>query len=102
MADQQVAVTEAPNSVTVTFEAATFFKLNTKPEVIRDFFNQVCLHHHCWDLSKGGGWEQMLDQFFRPVLENAARLGPAGGDHHGAGAVLGRRVTGPRRRPSAP
>jgi regulator of protease activity HflC (stomatin/prohibitin superfamily) len=74
VADQLVAVSKAPNSVTVTFEAATFFKVNTKPEVIRDFFNQICLHHHCWDLSKGGGWEQMLDQFFRPVLENAVRL----------------------------
>jgi len=66
----------APSSdnVPFTFEAAVYFKLNPKPDVLRHFFEQICLHDNCTDLSKGGGWDQMLAQYFRPQIENALRV----------------------------
>ena len=66
----------APSSdnVPFTFEAAVYFKLNPKPQVLRQFFEQICLHDHCTDLSPGGGWDKMLAQYFRPQIENALRI----------------------------
>ena len=54
--------------VAFTFEAAVYFKLNTKPEVLRQFFEQICLHDECWTEA---GWQKMLRQFFRKPLEQA-------------------------------
>lgn len=62
------------DNVTFTFEAAVYFKLNTDPTTIRLFFEQICLHEDCTDLSEGGGWDKMLAQYFRPQIENALRL----------------------------
>lgn len=62
------------DNVSFTFEAALYFKLNTDPQTLRRFFEQICLHDHCTDLSAGGGWDQMLGQYFRPQIENALRL----------------------------
>ena len=62
------------DNVTFTFEAAVYFKLNTDPNTIRLFFEQICLHDDCTDLSPGGGWDKMLAQYFRPQIENALRL----------------------------
>ena len=41
----------APSSdnVPFTFEAAVYFKLNPKPSVLRQFFEQICLHDNCTD-----------------------------------------------------
>lgn len=66
----------APSSdnVPFTFEVAVYFKLNTKPETLRQFFEQVCLHDDCWDLDPGKGWDQMLAQYFKPAIDNALRL----------------------------
>ncbi len=62
------------DNVPFTFEAAVYFKLNTNPDVLRQFFEQICLHDECWNLEKGGGWDKMLEQYLRPQLENALRL----------------------------
>jgi regulator of protease activity HflC (stomatin/prohibitin superfamily) len=62
------------DSVPFTFEAAVYFKLNPKPEVLRHFFEQICLHDNCYDLAPGGGWDKMLAQYFRPQIENALRI----------------------------
>lgn len=62
------------DNVQFTFEAALYFKLNTDPDTMRQFFEQICLHDACWDLGKGKGWDQMLNQYFRPQVENAIRL----------------------------
>ena len=62
------------DNVTFTFESATYFKLNPNPAVLRQFFEQICLHDHCTDLSPGGGWDSMLVRYFRPQIENAVRL----------------------------
>jgi len=66
----------APSSdnVPFTFEAAVYFKLNPKPQVLRQFFEQICLHDNCYDLHPGGGWDKMLAQYFRPQIENALRI----------------------------
>jgi hypothetical protein len=72
----------APSSdnVPFTFEAAVYFKLNPKPSVLRQFFEQICLHDGCTDLSPGGGWDRMLAQYFRPQIENALRIEVEGYD----------------------
>lgn len=62
------------DNVTFQFEAATYFQLNRQPSVLRQFFETICLHDNCDDLSPGGGWDKMLDQYFRPQIENAVRL----------------------------
>ena len=62
------------DNVTFQFEVAVYFKLNTDPKTIRSFFEQICLHDDCTDLSNGGGWDKMLAQYFRPQIENSVRL----------------------------
>lgn len=62
------------DNVLFSFEAVVYFKLNTDPKVIRPFFEQICLHDDCTDLSPGGGWDKMLAQYFRPALESAVRF----------------------------
>ena len=73
---KQADFISAPSSdnVPFTFEAAVYFKLNPKPEVLRQFFEQICLHDNCTDLSPGAGWDKMLAQYFRPQIENALRI----------------------------
>jgi regulator of protease activity HflC (stomatin/prohibitin superfamily) len=72
-ADEVIGVSAPPNSVQISFEAAAYFKLNTEPQAVKKFFNDICLRNKCWELDTGGGWDKMLDQFLRPVLENAVR-----------------------------
>lgn len=62
------------DNVSFQFEIAVYFKLNTDPKVMRQFFEQICLHDHCTDLSDGGGWDKMLAQYLRPQIENSVRL----------------------------
>lgn len=62
------------DNVSFTFEAAVYFKLNTSPQTLRQFFEQICLHDDCTNLGNGKGWDKMLAQYFRPQLENAVRL----------------------------
>jgi regulator of protease activity HflC (stomatin/prohibitin superfamily) len=81
--DYVTAASAQPNSVPMTFEAVIYFKVNTachNPHgtkfgdcTVRDFMNQICLHDNCTDLSDGGGWDRMLDQYFRPTVDQALR-----------------------------
>ncbi len=48
------------DKVTIQWETATYFKLNTHGPVVRRFFEEVCLHYGCTDLSPGGGWDRMV------------------------------------------
>jgi regulator of protease activity HflC (stomatin/prohibitin superfamily) len=74
--------TPSQDRVPMTVEAAIYFKVNTatndikgfKGGTLRRFFEQICLHTNCTDLSPGGGWDSMLDQFFRPQVDQALRL----------------------------
>lgn len=58
----------AADRVVTEWESATYFKLNTRPEVLRQFFEQICLKYHCTDLSAGGGWDHMLADTFRQQI----------------------------------
>lgn len=55
----------AADRVVTEWESATYFKLNTRPEVVRRFFEQICLKYRCTDLEPGGGWDRMLGDTFR-------------------------------------
>lgn len=59
------------DNVTFTFEAAVYFKVNQNVDAIRSFFEQICLHDHCYT---DDGFKKMEAQYFRPQLENAVRL----------------------------
>lgn len=59
------------DNVMFTFEATVYFKLNTKPDVVKDFMNQICFHDNCFE---GDGWRAMLEQYFRPQVEQAVRI----------------------------
>lgn len=48
------------DKVTMQWETATYFKLNTHGPVVRRFFEEICLHYGCTDLSPGGGWDRMV------------------------------------------
>lgn len=54
--------------VVTEWESATYFKLNTRPEVVRRFFEQICLKYRCSDLKPGGGWDRMLADTFRQQI----------------------------------
>ena len=51
-----------------TFEASVYFVVNTKASVLRQFFEEVCLHDACYT---DDGWNRMLAQYFRKPLELA-------------------------------
>jgi hypothetical protein len=56
------------DKVVTEWESATYFKLNTQPEVLRQFFEQICLKYRCTDLSPGRGWDHMLADTFRQQI----------------------------------
>ena len=79
-------LTPSKDKVSMSVEAAVYFKLNTRTNdikgfeggTVRRFFEQVCLHEYgghgnCTDLSPGGGWDSMLDQYFRPQIDQTIR-----------------------------
>lgn len=59
----------AKGGVEMEFEFATYFKLNTSPDVVRRFYENVCIKFHCAD--DGGGWDEMLNNNFRKPIENS-------------------------------
>jgi hypothetical protein len=56
------------DKVVTEWESATYFKLNTRPAVLRRFFEEICLKYRCTDLSPGGGWDHMLADTFRQQI----------------------------------
>jgi len=59
--------------VIAEIELAVTFKLNTEPASVRQFYEQLCVKYKCEDLSPGGGWDKLLNDNFRQVLENAVQ-----------------------------
>jgi hypothetical protein len=59
--------------VIAELELAVTFKLNTESGTVRRFYEQLCVKYHCEDLSPGGGWDKLLNDNFRQVLENAVQ-----------------------------
>lgn len=60
--------------VNFDFQLAVYFKLNTDPAVVKQFFEQICLKYNCWDLSADGGWDHMLNDTLRQQIENAIQI----------------------------
>ena len=58
----------AADRVLTEWESATYFKLNTRPEVVRRFFEEICLKYRCTDLRPDGGWDRMLADTFRQQI----------------------------------
>ena len=58
----------ASDKVVTEWESATYFRLNTEPAVLRQFFEQICLKYDCTDLNPGGGWDHMLADTFRQQI----------------------------------
>ncbi len=65
------------DKVTLQWETATYFKLNTHGPVVQRFFEEICLHYQCTDLSAGGGWDRMVADTVRQqvvaAIQGAAR-----------------------------
>lgn len=59
--------------VIAEIELAVTFKLNTEASTVRRFYEQLCVKYHCEDLSPNGGWDKLLNDNFRQVLENAVQ-----------------------------
>lgn len=62
------------DQVLFNFEATAYFKLNPNTEVLHQFMQNICFKYDCTNLDKGGGWDKMLEDYFRPQIEQAVRL----------------------------
>jgi hypothetical protein len=58
----------AKGGVEMQFEIAAYFTLNTSPDVVRRFYERVCVKFAC---DSPSGWEQMLNNNFRKPIEQA-------------------------------
>jgi hypothetical protein len=58
----------ARGGVEMQFEIAAYFTLNTSPQVVRRFYERVCVKFSC---DTEAGWEQMLNNNFRKPIEQA-------------------------------
>lgn len=58
----------AKGGVEMEFEFATYFKLNTSPDVVQKFYENVCIKFNC---DEDSGWDEMLNNNVRKPLENA-------------------------------
>ena len=58
----------AKGGVEMQFEIAAYFTLNTSPQVVRRFYERVCVKFAC---DTEAGWDQMLNNNFRKPIEQA-------------------------------
>jgi regulator of protease activity HflC (stomatin/prohibitin superfamily) len=69
-------IVASSDSIPVTYQFAVYFKLNTHPDVLRRFHEQIGLKYQAWDLSEEGGWDRMLlDNFRQPIEATLQREG---------------------------
>lgn len=61
-------VAPARGGVEMQFEIAAYFTLNTSPQVVRRFYERVCVKFAC---DTEVGWDQMLNNNFRKPIEQA-------------------------------
>jgi hypothetical protein len=61
-------VVPAKGGVKVAFELSVYFKLNTRDDVIRNFYEQICKKYHC---TEEDGWRKMLNDNFRKIIETS-------------------------------
>ena len=58
----------AKGGVEMQFEIAAYFTLNTSPDVVRRFYERVCVKFAC---DTDDGWDEMLNNNFRKPIEQA-------------------------------
>ena len=61
-------VAPARGGVEMQFEVGAYFTLNTSPDVVRRFYERVCIKFDC---TTDGGWDEMLKTNFRRPIEQA-------------------------------
>lgn len=61
-------IVPAKGGVKMAFELSVYFKLNTRSDVIRTFYEQICKKYHC---TEDGGWRKMLNDNFRKIIETS-------------------------------
>ena len=66
--DGAAIVAPARGGVEMQFEVGAYFTLNTSPDVIRRFYERVCVKFACDDED---GWDEMLRVNFRRPIEQA-------------------------------
>jgi hypothetical protein len=61
-------VAPARGGVEMQFEVGAYFTLNTSPDVVRRFYERVCIKFGC---TSDDGWDEMLKTNFRRPIEQA-------------------------------
>ena len=61
-------VAPARGGVEMQFEVGAYFTLNTSPDVVRRFYERVCVKFDC---TTDDGWDEMLKTNFRRPIEQA-------------------------------
>jgi hypothetical protein len=67
-ADGGPIVAPAKGGVEMRFEVSAYFTLNTSPDVVRRFYERVCIKFDC---TTDSGWDRMLTNNFRKPIEQA-------------------------------
>lgn len=67
-ADGPPILAPAKGGVEMQFEVATYFSLNTSDEVVRRFYERICVKFDC---TSSDGWNEMLRVNFRKPIEQA-------------------------------
>jgi hypothetical protein len=73
---------QSSDSIPIQWEVAVYFKLNTNPDVLRTFHENLGLKYGAW---WGGhcsgraptGWDNLLRDSFRPQIQNALKVATA-------------------------
>ena len=63
-------VAPAKGGVEMQFEISAYFTLNTSPDVVRRFYERMCIKFGC---TSDGGWDRMLENNFRKPIEQAVQ-----------------------------
>lgn len=68
--DGPAIVAPAKGGVEMQFEISAYFTLNTSPDVVRRFYERVCIKFEC---TTEDGWDLMLENNFRKPIEQAVQ-----------------------------
>lgn len=68
--DGEPIIAPAKGGVEMQFEVGAYFALNTDGEVVRRFYERICLKYDC---TSEDGWDRMLEVNFRRPIEQAVQ-----------------------------
>src|SRR5688500_2938533 len=60
----------AKGGIAMDFEVSVYFKLNTSDKVLPNFYREICTKYNCTEQT---GWDAMLNDNFRKMLETSMR-----------------------------